>query len=69
MAIVILSGCDSAREDYNYECTVDRVEGTFLTTYFRTKTKSKMITMYRFTNEKKRTFIFPAERVQCAEML
>ena len=53
--------------DYSYECTVDRVEGTFLSRRFNLKTKRRMITMYRYTNGVERTFMFPAERVQCAE--
>ena len=61
---------DEAREDYNYECTVDRIEGTFVTSYVRIKGggNSRMINMFRFTNGNKRTFMFPAERVQCVEI-
>ena len=54
---------------YGFECTVDRVEGTFYSYRTNIRTNDRMITMYRVTNGKHRRFMFPAERVQCAETL
>lgn len=55
--------------DYRFECTVDRVEGTFVTTRTRIKfSGNRMISLYRFTDGKRRTFMFPAERVSCKEI-
>ena len=62
----LLSACE-VRESYGYVCTVDRVEGTFMTNRINLKTKSRMITMHRTTNGVERTFMFPGERVQCME--
>lgn len=67
IAMIVLTGCNSASEDsYGYECTVERVEGTFLAYRQNIKSSSRMVTMYRITNGTTRTFMFPAERVQCA---
>ena len=65
--IALLSGCipSDGKSAYTYTCKVDRVEGTFVTARIHIKSSSRMVTMYRFTNDKKRTFMFPAERIQC----
>lgn len=54
---------------YNYECTIDNVQGSFVTWRGAIRTHKKMIIMYRITDGKRRTFMFPQEKVQCAEKL
>lgn len=66
---LLLVGCELT--DYKYECTVNRVEGTFVTNRARIKfSGNRMISLYRFTDDgERRTFMFPAESVACAEMV
>lgn len=66
LVVVILADRESDHY-HKFECTVDRVEGTFLTDRFFLRSRSPMVTMFRHDNGQERSFMFPAERVQCAE--
>lgn len=65
----LLMGCEIS--EYKYECTVERVEGTFITNRARIKPSgNRTIILYRFTDDgERRTFMFPAESVACAEII
>jgi hypothetical protein len=74
--LALLAGCSRnpnhahwSKEDFSYECTVDRVTGVFYSYGSYIRSSRRMIRMYRVTNGERRIFMFPTERVQCAEII
>lgn len=54
---------------FTFECTVDRVDGTFYSYRSYIRSNKRMLVMFRVTNGERRAFMFPSERVSCAEVV
>ena len=66
LTAILIAGCDL--DKVNYECTVEGVEGTFVSSRSYIRTTRNMVTMYRINSSgTRRTFMFPHERVQCMD--